>query len=56
MEQTDAFFPQLHPGLLHLGPDVLKNVIAIAETRTERVTMTFPGQDKQSIFQPDRVA
>jgi hypothetical protein len=36
-------------------PDVLKNVIAIAETRTERVAMTFPGQDKQSTFEPDRV-
>src|ERR1700730_11466553 len=36
-------------------PDVLKNVIATAETRTERVTMTFVGQDKESTFEPDRV-
>jgi len=36
-------------------PDVLKNVIATAETRAERVTMTFTGQDKQSTFEPDRV-
>ena len=36
-------------------PDVLKNVIATAETRAERVTMTFVGQDKRSTFEPDRV-
>ena len=36
-------------------PDVLKNVIATAETRAERVTMTFVDQDKRSTFEPDRV-
>jgi hypothetical protein len=36
-------------------PDVLKNVIATAETSAERVTMAFVGQDKRSPFEPDRV-
>jgi hypothetical protein len=30
-------------------------VIATAETRAERVTMTFAGQDKKSTFEPGRV-
>jgi hypothetical protein len=36
-------------------PDVLKNVIMKAETGTEQVTTTFVGQDRQSVFKPDRV-
>ena len=36
-------------------PDVLKNVVVTSETGPERVTMTFTGQDKRSIFEPDRV-
>ena len=31
-------------------PDYLKNVIFNAETKRERVTMDFPGQDKRSVF------
>ena len=36
-------------------PDYLKNVIFNAETKRERVTMDFPGQDKRSRFEPNRV-
>ena len=36
-------------------PDYLKNVIFNAETKRERVTMEFPGQDKRSVFEPNRV-
>src|SRR5271155_4498219 len=36
-------------------PDILKNVVITAETRRERVTLDFPGQDKRAIFQPNRV-
>jgi hypothetical protein len=36
-------------------PDVLKNVILTAETRNERVTVDFPGQDKRAVFEPSRV-
>ncbi|MGA7963548.1 MAG: hypothetical protein WCA33_17800 [Candidatus Acidiferrales bacterium] len=36
-------------------PDFLKNVIVTAETRQERVTLDFPGQNKRAIFQPNRV-
>src|SRR5277367_1330177 len=35
--------------------DALKNVVMTAETRTERLTTDFPGQDKRSIFEPDRI-
>src|SRR3984957_4784011 len=35
--------------------DVLKNVVLIAETRNERVTVDFPGQDKRAIFEPNRI-
>ena len=35
--------------------DFLKNVVLTAETRTERLTVDFPGQDKRSIFEPDRI-
>jgi len=37
-------------------PDVLKNVVVTADTRTERVEIEFPGQDKRAIFEPNRVA
>jgi hypothetical protein len=36
-------------------PDFLKNVVITAETRQERVTLDFPGQNKRAIFQPNRV-
>ncbi len=35
--------------------DSLKNVVITAETRREHVTIDFPGQNKRSIFEPDRV-
>ena len=35
--------------------DVLKNVVLTAETRNERVTVDFPGQDKRAAFEPSRV-
>ena len=35
--------------------DVLKNIVIKAETKRERLTMEFPGQDKRTIFEPDRV-
>lgn len=36
-------------------PDYLKNVVFSVETKRERVTMAFPGQDKRSVFEPNRV-
>ena len=35
--------------------DYLKNVILKVETKRERVTMDFPGQDKRSVFESNRV-
>jgi hypothetical protein len=35
--------------------DVLKNVVLTAQTRNERVTVDFPGQDKRAIFEPTRI-
>ena len=35
--------------------DYLKNVVFSVETKKERVTMDFPGQDKRSVFEPNRV-
>jgi hypothetical protein len=35
--------------------DYLKNVIFQVETKRERVTGDFPGQDKLSVFEPNRV-
>jgi hypothetical protein len=35
--------------------DYLKNVVFTVETRRERVTMDFPGLDKRSVFEPNRV-
>jgi hypothetical protein len=37
-------------------PGVLKNIIMTAETRAERVTTVFVGQDRQSDFTPGRIA
>jgi hypothetical protein len=36
-------------------PDVLKDVVFTASTRRERLVMDFPGLDKRSIFEPDRI-
>jgi hypothetical protein len=36
-------------------PDYLKNVVFEIETLRERVTMDFPGQNKRSVFEPNRV-
>jgi hypothetical protein len=35
--------------------DALKNVVLTAETRNERLTMEFPGQNKRAVFQPSRI-
>ncbi len=35
--------------------DALKNVVMTAETKRERLTMDFPGQDRRSIFEPTRI-
>ena len=35
-------------------PDVLKNVVLTAETRSERLIVDFPGQDKRAFFEPRR--
>ena len=36
-------------------PDVLADVVITADTRSERLTMDFPGQDKRTIFTPGRI-
>jgi hypothetical protein len=36
--------------------DFLKDVVLTAETRNERLTVDFPGQNKRAIFVPDCVA
>ena len=36
-------------------PDVLKDVVITASTHHERLVMDFPGQDKRSIFEPNRI-
>jgi hypothetical protein len=36
-------------------PDFLKDVILTVETRNERVTVDFPGQNKRAVFEPDRI-
>ncbi len=33
-------------------PDILKDVIITAKTRSEYLTMDFPGQNKRTIFEP----
>lgn len=35
--------------------DFLKNVILTAETRDERLTVDFPGQNKRAVFEPHRI-
>jgi hypothetical protein len=35
--------------------DFLKNVVLTAETRKQRLTVGFPGQDKRAIFEPNRI-
>jgi hypothetical protein len=35
--------------------DALKNVVLTAETRNERLTVDFPGQNKRAVFQPGRI-
>jgi hypothetical protein len=35
--------------------DVLRDVVLTADTRTERVVVDFPGQDKRAIFEPTRI-
>jgi hypothetical protein len=35
--------------------DYLKNVVLTVETPNERLTVDFPGQDKRSIFEPNRI-
>jgi hypothetical protein len=36
-------------------PDYLKNIVMTVSTKTERVVTEFPGQDKRSIFEPNRI-
>jgi len=35
--------------------DFLKNAVLTAETRNERLTVHFPGQDKRAVFEPSRI-
>jgi hypothetical protein len=35
--------------------DFLKNVVLTSETRHERVTVDFPGQNKRATFEPNRI-
>jgi hypothetical protein len=35
--------------------DALKNVVMTVDTKAERLITDFPGQDKRSIFAPDRI-
>jgi hypothetical protein len=35
--------------------DALKDVVLTAETRRERLTVEFPGQEKRAIFEPNRI-
>jgi hypothetical protein len=37
-------------------PDVLKDIVMVADTQRERVTTSFVGQDRTTSFEPDRVA
>jgi hypothetical protein len=36
-------------------PDVVKNVVLTAETRNERLTVDFNGQNKIAVFEPNRI-
>ena len=35
--------------------DALKNVVMTVDTKVERLVTDFPGQDKRSIFEPNRI-
>ena len=35
--------------------DVLKNVVMTVATKMERLVTDFPGQDKRSVFEPERI-
>jgi len=35
--------------------DYLKNVVVTCDAKVERLVMDFPGQDKRSVFEPDRI-
>jgi hypothetical protein len=35
--------------------DFLKSVVLTADTRKERLTVDFPGQDKRGVFEPNRI-
>src|SRR5579863_8551043 len=35
--------------------DALKNIVMTVDTKVERLVTDFPGQDKRSIFEPDRI-
>ncbi len=36
-------------------PDFLKNVVLTVETRNQRGTVDFPGQNKRATFEPNRI-
>lgn len=36
-------------------PDALQDVVMTIDTKAERLVTEFPGQDKRSIFEPDRI-
>jgi hypothetical protein len=36
-------------------PDVLKDIVMVVDTQQERVTTSFVGQDRTTIFEPERV-
>src|SRR5271167_2733338 len=36
-------------------PDVLKDIVMVADTDQERVATTFVGEDRKTVFEPDRV-
>ena len=35
--------------------DALKDIVIVAETKRERLTMDFPGQNKRTVFDPTRI-
>jgi hypothetical protein len=36
-------------------PEVLKDVVISTETQRERLVMDFPGKDKRTVFEPERI-
>jgi hypothetical protein len=36
-------------------PNVLEKIVMVVDTRRERVTTSFVGQDRRTVFEPDRV-